>query len=195
MTYLEDFYVSTNDIKQYSYCERIAFYNHVLDRISITYSMEKGKKFQDSIKEASIKKALENRGYTNIALKFDVFLASKKLELKGKLDCLAQCEQGTFPIEIKYSNNPLVYSNQLISYALLVEKAFSTVVNTAYFYFGKEKNTELTAKNINEEEKTRVITLIKRIKTCIITGERPSPTLDIFKCQYCEFKNFCDDVI
>jgi CRISPR-associated protein Cas4 len=195
MTELEDFYITTNDVKQYSYCERIAFYNHILGKVPITYSMEKGKKFEEHINKNSIEKELESYGYTNTILDFGVLLESKKLGLKGKLDCLAQCEQGIFPIEIKYSDNPTIYTNQLISYALLVDEAFSTVVKTAYFYYGKEKNTKLTAKNISEEEKTYVNGLIKEIKRCIIIGERPLPTSDAFKCPYCEFKNFCDDVI
>ena len=189
-------WINANDIKQYVYCSRIPFFNNLIPGVGYaTYSMLAGKRFEDSFDSDTMQKFFGDKIAVGYRLIKNLQLKSNNLMLQGKLDYALIGKDKAYPIEIKYSSNPLLYKVQLVAYAMLLEDSFSTKLTFGYFLSPhSDSKTKMKTITITKKDKQQVVSIIDSLRNDIIEGTRPRPTKSAAKCVFCEFKNFCDDV-
>lgn len=189
--------ISVDDIKQYLYCNRIPFFNHMFGQeIRKPFLVNAGNDFENTFDINYIRHVLD-KAEKNIhkIIKTNTILY-KKYDLMGRPDLIAISNKNYVPIEIKYTDNvPKNVFYQLIAYALLVENKFKTSVKLAYVFYGKNGKLKFKRFVIRPSNKKQVIKLIGSLSISLLKMERPNSTENINKCYYCEYKNFCDDVI
>ena len=190
------FWITVNDIKQYIYCPRIPFYSNLLSRTGdVTYGMLAGREFESSLNKSLLTKLFEDLIYDGYKLVKDLILFSAKSMLRGKLDYALIGRHKAYPIEVKYSNNPGIYKIQLVAYAILLEESLKLKSTKGYFlYKYSHIKMKLSCVKITSSDKAKVIRIAEMIRTNIIAGIRPDPTESRAKCNFCEFRNFCDDI-
>jgi CRISPR-associated exonuclease Cas4 len=184
-----------NDLKEYEYCPRIVFYNTVMPvERKTTVKMERGKSEEfreDSLeKRRTLKRYQLDRGER----RFNVRLESSRLGLRGKLDLLIVTPQGYFPVDFKYSRGRphMNHMFQLAGYALLIEEAFDTLVETGFIYLLPIH--EVVAIELTERLKKEAVTRLAVIREMIADGLLPPATRYRNRCQDCEFRNYCGDI-
>ena len=184
-----------NDLKQYEYCPRVVFYNTVMPvERKTTVKMDRGKDEEFRLDALEKRRTLKRYELASGERSFHVWLESKRLGLSGKLDLLIASPKGYFPVDFKYSKSRphRNHAFQLAGYALLVEKAFETTVDTGFIYLLPIQEVvaiELTAR-LKEEALERLTAMREMIKEGIL----PPPTSVRGRCEDCEFRNYCGDV-
>lgn len=188
--------LNVNDIKQYYYCMRIPFYNHLLGGdVYSTKMMNIGREYEEKIDDAQI----INEFCLAYGMKVIVFrhmrMVDTEIGLNGILDYAVICNGIYYPLEIKFSENPEIYVGQLAAYALLLERRYKCETDKGYFYHGYGFRNELKEVTISRLDKSAVFEIIEAIRNNLSLSERPKPTTNINKCDHCEYRNFCNDVI
>lgn len=126
---------------------------------------------------------------------FDVEVTSAELGLRGKIDLLVRREDEIIPIEYKDSAGRFGkhFLVQLAAYGLLLEEATGLVARRGFLYFIPTRRShpiELTT-NLKETARAAII----GIQEMIARESMPEPTPWRERCQNCEFRRFCNDVI
>src|SRR5881409_360663 len=94
------------DLKQYAYCPRIPFYQHVMGFTGKpTYKMERGHDAQAAIEALEQRRKLREYGLAEGRRRFGPGLLSEQLGLSGKLDLLRD-GVGLFPRGFQIHDRP-----------------------------------------------------------------------------------------
>jgi CRISPR-associated exonuclease Cas4 len=184
-----------NDLKQYEYCPRIVFYNTVMPvERKTTIKMDRGTEDEFRLDALEERRSLKRYDLASGERRFHVWLQSARLGLSGKLDLLVVSEKGYFPVDFKYSRGRphRNHAFQLAGYALLVEEAFDTAVETGFIYLSPIQ--EIVAINLTDSLKQEAIRRLGAIRTMIKEGILPEPTEVRARCEDCEFRNYCGDI-
>ena len=184
-----------NDLKEYEYCPRIVFYNTVMPvERQTTLKMERGKNEEFRVDALEKRRSLKRYDLTSGERSLHVSLESKRLGLKGKLDLLNASPGGYFPVDFKYSKSRPHRSHgfQLAGYALLVEEAYETEVETGFIYLLPIE--EVVAVDLTRRLKEETVARLSAIRLMITEGILPPSTEFRNRCQDCEFRNYCGDV-
>ncbi len=188
--------LTINDIKQQGYCERIPFYNHFLDgEVRSTKMMDIGRAYEDKISDARIRREFYITYGTQISVLRHMRIIDPEFGLSGSLDYAIIRSDRYYPLEVKFSETPEVYIDQLAAYALLLERKYRYEVRTGYFYYGYGFKDTLKEIDISEREKYNILEKAKVIRQNLLAGERPSPVINVSKCHHCEYRNFCNDIL
>ena len=188
--------ISVNDIKQYNYCERIPFYNHLLDGdVYSTNMMNIGKEYEEQLGDTQIINEFRLAYGMNVLVFKHMKLADTDIGLNGILDYAIICNGIYYPLEIKFSEKPEIYIGQLAAYALLLEQRCNSDINKGYFYYSYGFKNTLKEVVISVSDKSAVLEKAEVIRKSLSLAERPKPTDNPNKCIHCEFRNFCNDVI
>jgi len=192
----DKFWITVNDIKQYIYCPRIPFYNNLLSGTGdVTYGMLTGREFEFSLNKDILTKLFKDLIYDGYKLVKDLALFSEEFMLRGKLDYALIGEHKAYPIEVKYSNNPDIYKMQLAAYSILLEDSLKLKTTEGYFlYKYSHIKIKLNRVKITSSDKAKVLYIADVVRSNVMDGIRPDPTEYRAKCNFCEFKNFCDDI-
>ncbi|MBC7362792.1 MAG: CRISPR-associated protein Cas4 [Candidatus Aminicenantes bacterium] len=187
--------ITVNDIKQFFYCKRVVFFNHVMpvDK-KPTYKMEQGRLLEEDLRGLEKRRKLSKYNLENGKRIFSLWMSSEKMGLSGKLDMLIISPKGYFPVEFKYSTNRPQKNHvyQLGGYALLIEEKYGQKVNQGFVYLIPKK--EVHVFSITEDLKKEVFITMEAIKTMITAERMPEAAANRSRCQDCEFRNFCGDV-
>jgi CRISPR-associated exonuclease Cas4 len=141
--------IIVSDVKQYLYCPKIIYFDHVLHIPKPPdQKLETGKEKHDSItaKERRRKGALFYDPELDQAEKmFRVALESSSLGLRGVLDYLVKTEREFIPVDYKFSSSHnggvhLNHKYQLAAYALLVEDNFNTIIRRGFIHYSKDRS-------------------------------------------------------
>ena len=137
---------------------------------------------------------LSSELWTNLKPKYisEMRLKSEKLGLKGRADRVMIADETIIPFELKTRAVEKIYPSdeiQLTSYAMLLEEKYNTKIPLAILESGNTKH-ELT---ITNENKNKVIELIKEINNLIEQSEQANPKFpnSFSKCQGCELEEEC----
>ncbi len=135
--------ITVSDLKQYFFCPKVVYYEHVLHVPKFKDTkLEEGKEKHEDItaKEKRRKGALFYDKALDSAEKIlKTYIESKRLKLNGILDYLIKTDKEYIPVEYKYgfSDSGRAYRNhkyQLTGYALLVEECFHTIVRRGFIH-------------------------------------------------------------
>ena len=191
--------ITVSDVKQYLYCPKIIYFDHVLHVPKPPdQKLETGKEKHDSIttKEKRRKGAIFYDQELDQAEKlFRVALESNILGLRGVLDYLVKTEREFIPVDYKFgsSHSGAVHLNhkyQLAAYALLVEENFKTIVLRGFIYYSKDRvNVQI---DLNDEIRRRTLKMIREIEGIIKEEIEPTGTRNSGRCTDCEYGRYCE---
>ncbi len=188
--------LNVNDIKQYDYCERIPFYKHHLrGDIYNTAMMNIGREYEDKINDAQIINGFSITYGMKVVVFRHMRLYDAAIGLNGILDYAILCNGIYYPLEIKFSEKPEIYTGQLAAYALLLGQRYRCKINKGYFYYSYGFRNTLKESAISISDKLAVLKKLEAIRKNLSLAERPKPTTNFNKCVHCEYRNFCNDVI
>jgi CRISPR-associated exonuclease Cas4 len=191
--------ITVSDVKQYLYCPKIIYFDHVLHVPKPPdQKLDTGKEKHDHLtgKEKRRKGALFYDPELDQAEKlFRVALESSRLGLRGVLDYLIKTDREYIPIDYKfgYSHTGGVHLNhkyQLAAYALLVEDNFGTVIRRGYIHYSRDK---INAKiDFTDEIRRRTLKMIREIGNIVEEETEPACTRNPGRCTDCEYKRYCE---
>lgn len=190
--------ITVSDVKQYLYCPRIIYFDHVLHVPKpFDQKLETGKEKHDSItaKEKRRKGALFYDPELDQAEKmFRVALESNNLGLRGILDYLVKTKQEFIPVDYKFgfSHNGCIHLNhkyQLVAYAILVEENFKTIVRRGFIHYSRDRvNAQI---DLSDEIRRRTLKMIREIGQIIEEEIEPVSTKNPGRCIDCEYSRYC----
>lgn len=187
--------LTINDIKQYIYCQRIIFFNHVMPvEKKPTFKMELGKIKEDELRALEKRRKLRRYDLDKGQRVFLLNLYSPKYGLSGKLDMLIITKNGYYPVDFKYTDKYPGRNHlyQLGGYALLIEDEFREKVSEGFIYL-IPKNDVLIL-NLTDKLKEEIIKMLDEMRLIIKREIMPPPTSYKNRCRECEFRNFCNDI-
>jgi CRISPR-associated exonuclease Cas4 len=183
------------DLKQFAYCPRIPFYQHVLRfHGKPTYKMRQGKTAQYAMEALERRRRFREYGLTDGKRHFGLWLYSESLNLAGKLDLVIETEDACYPVDFKYTTgrphrNHLM---QLAGYALLLAERFARPVPAGFIFLIPEDAT--LRFSITDALLSECRTALSSMQAMIAREEFPPPTAVRARCTDCEYRNFCADV-
>ena len=165
--------VNVSMINQYLYCPRRYWYIKFYDTQGENYYQKDGqfKHCSQSIRG----------GWTK-----EIYLESKKLGIKGKIDIL---QNGDKPIERKRGKSYFTNDEmQLTGYCMLLESNIGQEVDKGIIYlFGTDKRQEIPITDWHRSKTEEIIDSMKKLKS-----EVPPPlTENENKCAKCSTKIYC----
>jgi CRISPR-associated exonuclease Cas4 len=184
-----------NDLKQFSYCQRIVFYQYVMPvEKKATFKMEAGKQAETLIDQLEQRRSLRKYRLAEGTRRFHVWLRSSQLGLSGKLDLLVESPAGLFPIDFKNTTGrpQKNHTYQLCGYALLVEEAYQHPVDLGFIYLIPQD--EVVPVPLLSEQKDEVRQMLEEMRAMIQAEKMPEPTTLRNRCVECEYRNYCGDI-
>lgn len=185
-----------NDLKQYAYCPRIIFYQYVMpvDKAE-TYKMGRGRVAEAEVDELEKRRGLSRYGLDKGVRRFHVFVKSERLGLSGKLDLLIETPEALIPVDFKLTSGDVQPNHvlQLCGYALILEDSHAKPVERGFVYLIPQKDVrEVVFTEATRKEAMDAVAAIRKM----IEGEiLPTPTVNQNRCEECEFRNYCNDVV
>ena len=183
------------DLKQFAYCRRIPFYQHVMGfHGKPTFKMEQGKTAQDAIEALEKRRRFREYGLTDGRRHFGLWLHSDALQLSGKLDLLIETADACYPVDFKYTTGRPHRNHlfQLAGYADLVEEHFAKPVPAGFIFTIPEDVTFRFA--LTEDLRAEVRNGLAAMHDSIMSELLPAATDVRARCTDCEYRNFCADV-
>jgi len=184
-----------SDLKQFSYCPRIVFYQHVMpvDK-KATFKMEEGKRAETVIDKLETRRSLRKYRLGEGARHFHVWLRSERLGLSGKLDLLIDSPEGLFPVDFKFTSGRAQKNHlyQLCGYALLAEEAYGKTVAHGFIYLIPQET--VVVMDLTSERKEETLRMLDMMRELIRHEQMPDPTTVRERCAECEYRNYCGDI-
>lgn len=188
-------YLTVTDLKNFAHCARFSFYEHCWpDCRPRTYKMDAGEEAHARERERARRRTLSAYGLPAGARAFNVRLSDPALQLVGELDELVITpDQHYLPVDYKLSmrvNDS--FKLQVVAYAMLVEAAFQTTIETGYVYLIAPRTMHPVP--VDAAQRALVRSMLATIRDLIDRESMPAPAKPRSKCKSCEFRRFCNDV-
>ncbi|MBU1748142.1 MAG: CRISPR-associated protein Cas4 [Chloroflexi bacterium] len=191
--------LTVTDIKQYHYCQRIAYYTYCLPvPRHLTYKVQEGEQAHQRQADLEHRRTLSTYGVTAGERHLGVLLRSERLGLSGRLDMaiLTPAPAGeVIPVEFKNTTPARLGMNhkyQLAAYALLVEEVWQRPARRGFLYFIPEKQAQEVVMTAGmRRHVARTLAGIRRIAT---TETLPLSTAHRGRCVDCEYRRYCNDI-
>lgn len=187
--------LTVNDLKQWSYCPRVVYYRYTLPvDAEGTYKMDRGARAQDELEKLEVRRNFKRYGLADGRREFNLWLASDRYRLSGRLDMLIRAPEECCPVDFKDSaRGPWPgWEIQLAAYGLLCLEADIRPVRRGFIYLVPvARARELTFTNDLYEQ---VFLILGEITKYLANEDIPAPPLNVNKCVDCEYRNFCNDV-
>lgn len=186
-------YLRINEIKNYLYCPRIAFY-----ALCLRIDRETGLSQMGIQAEAKAKQRVQRRKGAIHAIHqgirhFDVPVISHHYRLIGKLDEVVETETGLYLIDYKDTSQDYGYWQvQMCAYQVCVQELKSTPVLGCYIY--SIPTQKYSPVKITPRDLQYLLELVERLDQLLISEVCPEPTPHIAKCRSCQYARFCNDV-
>jgi len=184
-----------SDLKQFSYCPRIVFYQHVMPvEKKATFKMEEGKRAETVIDKLETRRSLRKYRLGDGERRFHVWLRSERLGLSGKLDLLIDSPEGLFPVDFKFTSGRAQKNHlyQLCGYALLAEEVYGKTVQHGFIYLIPQET--VVVMDLTPERKEETLRILDTMRGMIRREQMPDPTVVRERCAECEFRNYCGDI-
>ena len=191
----EELMFTVTDLKQYSYCPRVFYYEHCLPHIRPrTHKMDIGRDEHESEQERAGRRTLRQYGAVVGRREFEVQLESAELRLRGIVDEVVYTDDGkVLPIDYKLASS--VSANhrlQLTAYAMLLEDKTRTKVAEGYVDLIARRSMIRVIFTPALREEVRAI--LGAMFETLLQERMPGATTVRSRCAGCEFRRFCNDV-
>lgn len=187
--------IRVNDLKQFTYCPRIVFYQYAMPvEHRATFKMERGKTIEVRVEDLEKRRRLREYGLDAGTRRFQVWMRSPRLGLSGRVDLLIETADGMFPVDFKDTTAPIRHNHrvQLCAYAILIEETFRRPVRVGFIY--RVPRSDVAEVEMSLELRTETEETIQAIRTLIRSECMPEATPVRARCTDCEYRNYCGDV-
>jgi CRISPR-associated exonuclease Cas4 len=183
------------DLKQFVYCPRIPYYQHVMGfHGKPTYKMREGHVAQKAIESLEKRRRFREYGLSEGTRHFGVSLYSAQLDITGKLDLLIETQDACYPVDFKYTTGRPHRNHlfQLAGYSLLVAEHYAKPVPAGFIFIITDDLTFRFAmtESLLAEARSALATMHDMAEH----ESFPDPTPVRARCTDCEYRNFCADV-
>lgn len=191
----DDLLFTVTDLKQYTYCPRVVFYEQCLPHVRPrTYKMDAGKEAHETEQKRAVRRGFSKYEVTHGERIFDVSFTVPELHLTGTLDEIVHTDDGAL-IPVDYKLAKRVGKNhriQLTAYALLIEHSEGCHISHGFVHLIPLR--EAVKVNITESLRQEVSDMLEQMKIMVTSESFPDPTPNIRHCLGCEFRRFCNDI-
>lgn len=187
--------LTVTDVRQHTYCPRIPYYRYTmpLER-PVTSKMDLGKEEHETTSAKETRRTLKAYGIKEGERRFGVDLYSEHLGLRGKIDMVIFTPREVIPVEYKMTGEVgLHHKYQITAYAMLAEHTFGGTVNRAFAYLTPIK--EVREIPITPAMRAHVKKILAELRASIANERLPRPTPHRKRCNDCEYRRFCGDVL
>ena len=193
--------LKVTDLKQYTYCPRIPYYQYCLPAVRpTTYKMEAGIRAQDGAEERERRRSLRAYGLAEGERHFNVSVASERLGVSGQIDLVIRHavdgEERLVPVDYKLSRREpgRHFKLQLACYALLLEEAWQLPVEDGFLYLipaRRAVRVPITTRLRNDVRRR-----LEEIRSMVLAERMPAVAAkQRSRCVDCEFRRFCNDML
>ncbi len=190
------------DLKQYMYCPRLIFYFYCWPDVRpTTFKMEEGQAAQDTEEARAARRSLRAYGLRRGVIENNVYLESERLGLRGKVDVVIETDDNPLgeveliPVDYKYSTRrtDMHLKLQVLAYGLLLEEVRGKPSRRGFVYaILRRRATEVV---FTADLRLRLEQAVKEMEEIVRREWMPPPVKARAKCQVCEFRRFCNDVV
>ena len=185
-----------SDLRQYTYCPRIVFYRYCLPTVRpTTFKMEAGQVAHRDEADREKRRSLRTYRLGDGERVFDEWLEDEELGLRGKLDMAITRRDEVIPVEYKHSPGRLGHHVilQLVGYGLLLERWRGVPAQRGFVYYIPARRAREIPFDV--DLKREVHDLVTGIEAMVEAERTPPPTPQRSRCEICEFRRFCNDVV
>ncbi|MGY6744337.1 MAG: CRISPR-associated protein Cas4 [Cecembia sp.] len=186
--------LTPSHIIEYLFCPRFTYFEYVLGIPQYEekhFKVIKGREVHD-LKLERNKEYLRKK----IGVKekwVDQYLTNESL--RGKIDEVLLLDDNTMaPLDYKFAEYKdrifETYKQQLICYALLIERNFGREVNRGYLVYVRSKN-KLLEVQISDSDKQMIKETIEKISWIMEQNHYPKATKYKRRCLNCTYRNIC----
>lgn len=186
---------TVTDLKQFTYCQRIIFYERCLPHIRPrTFKMDAGRDAHEDEEKRALRRSLSGYDVLEGERFFNVRLISESLGLSGEIDEVVRTSDGeVFPVDYKLAKQASPhYKVQLVAYAMLLETAENVAVKRGYIYLIRTRQLAKVA--ITSSLRIQVETALTAMRQMVEQERMPGAAVNRNYCAACEFRRFCNDV-
>lgn len=187
---------TVTDLKQYTYCPRILYYQLCLPAIRpVTYKMQAGIDAHETERKRAARRGFYMTGSqdADATRRFDVAVISDTLLLSGLVDEVVGTPSELIPVDYKLAKKAgFHFKLQLAAYALLLEEAEGKPVKRGFLYLIPKKKAEEV--RITAGLRRKVREAVADMQAIALQERMPPPTEWRQRCPDCEFRRFCNDV-
>ncbi len=188
--------ITASDVIEHVYCRRYTWFLHVQNIPQFEeqrYKVLKGR-------EIHRRREKHNREYLRkkigaVGRDISVYLASRKLRVRGVVDEVLELEDGTYaPLDYKYTRAPeqmfRTHRIQVTLYGMLIEEAYGVQVDRGFVAYVRGGNQLLQAP-IDDRGRMEAMRLVAEVFDIMSTGRLPSRTRFRARCADCCYRNIC----
>lgn len=189
--------LTVTDLKQYTYCPRVLYFERCLPAIRpITEKMAEGKRAQEDEQGREARRQLRTYGFSTGQRHFDVALYSSSLGIKAVVDLIIlRPDEQDIVIPVDYKLSDLAgehFKLQLACYGLLVEEEMGLAAPYGFIYLMPERRAQKVPITARDRERIRAV--LGEIREIVEAERMPAMTTRPARCVNCEFRRFCNDV-
>ncbi len=189
-----DDFLTPTDLKQYSYCPRVLFYERCWpDFRPRTFKMDAGRDAHASETKRAARRTLGKLGLEQGERHFDVPLISEQLRLHGIVDEIVLTPTAAYPVDYKLAHQfSPQYKVQLATYGLLIEDQWHIPAPVGYLWLIMPRKAERVA--LDDALRAQAYAALHDMRLIIGEERMPEPTSRRARCRDCEFRRVCNDV-
>jgi CRISPR-associated exonuclease Cas4 len=185
------------DLKQWVYCPRIFYYQHVLPDVRPeTFKMQAGRDAGRSEVGREERRSLRAYGVAAAEREFDVPVHSARLGVRGEIDMVMTVAGSGEVIPVDYKLSRIAgahFQLQLAVYGLILEELRGVSVRRGFLYeIPLRRAVEI---KLEPRLRAQALKAVEAMRRMFESEQMPAPTKNRRKCVACEFRRFCNDVI
>jgi CRISPR-associated exonuclease Cas4 len=188
--------LTVTDVKQWRYCPRIVFYQKLLPvSPPRTYKMARAARGEARMASLGRRRGLQEYGLEGGTRRFDVRLYSRRWNLAGKLDLLIETADALYPVDFKDTTGPPRENHtwQLAAYGLLLAEAYGKPAPAGFIH--RLPDDQVFRIDLPDSLTIEVRRALVEMTAAVESERIPSPTFVRERCEECEYRNFCGDVL
>jgi CRISPR-associated protein Cas4 len=188
-----DHYLRINEIKNYLYCARTAFYTLCMGLDRQTSLMQIGMEQEEATKQRmKRRKHALHAIHDGAERHFSIPIYHDGLRIVGQLDEAVQVPDGLYLVDYKDQQQDMGYWRvQMLAYRLCVQSMGQTVLGCYVYTLGDQTYHEIKPTKRDEKKLRDTITALWGL---IEQDVCPPPTTKHAKCRSCRYLRFCNDI-
>ncbi|MEA3397371.1 MAG: CRISPR-associated protein Cas4 [Chloroflexota bacterium] len=188
--------ILVSDLRQYAYCPRIVYYHYCLPQIRpVTYKMTAGQEAHTQEEGRERRRSLRAYHLADGQRYFNLNLESESLGLRGKVDMAIRRAEEVIPVEYKDSPGRMGKHIllQLAAYGMLLAEKWGWPAARGFVYYIPARRAREIP--LTPELQAEVRQTVAHIQELVKAERMPGPPSQRRKCEICEFRRFCNDVV
>lgn len=188
---------TVTDLKQYTYCPRVLYYQACLPDVRpTTYKMQAGAEAGEEEQKRAARRTLSAYHVLEGKRHYDVPVISYRLSLSGKVDEVVEArapEREIVPVDYKLAKIAgQHFKVQLTAYAEMLSETWGYPVKRGYLLLIPLRRFEEVT--ITDRLRGALQAALEAMWRITQREATPPPADNRRKCAACEFRRFCNDV-